>query len=100
MAGLNNADMGAMAPTGVSRNWCLVLNSFQIQLASYVPLTYPLFQAMNGFMMMITQTGKLLFISENAAEYLGHSMVSLGIETSNQYRTQKQFDEASLCLSL
>ena len=26
--------------------------------------------------MMITQTGRLLYISENAAEYLGHSMVS------------------------
>lgn len=34
-----------------------------------------LFQAMNGFMMMMTQNGKLLYISENAAEYLGHSMV-------------------------
>lgn len=33
------------------------------------------FQAMNGFMMMMTQNGKLLYISENAAEYLGHSMV-------------------------
>ncbi len=27
--------------------------------------------------MMTTQTGKLLYISDNAAEYLGHSMVSL-----------------------
>ena len=26
--------------------------------------------------MMTTQTGKLLYISDNAAEYLGHSMVS------------------------
>lgn len=25
--------------------------------------------------MMATQTGKLLYISDNAAEYLGHSMV-------------------------
>lgn len=33
------------------------------------------FQAMNGFIMMMTQNGKLLYISENAAEYLGHSMV-------------------------
>lgn len=30
---------------------------------------------MNVFMMMMTQNGKLLYISENAAEYLGHSMV-------------------------
>ena len=33
-------------------------------------------QALNGFIMMTTQTGKLLYISDNAAEYLGHSMVS------------------------
>lgn len=33
-------------------------------------------QAMNGFLMMMTQNGKLLYISDNAAEYLGHSMVN------------------------
>ena len=33
-------------------------------------------QGLNGFIMMTTQTGKLLYISDNAAEYLGHSMVS------------------------
>lgn len=33
-------------------------------------------QALNGFLMMLTQKGKLLYISDNAAEYLGHSMVS------------------------
>lgn len=27
--------------------------------------------------MMLTQNGKLLYISDNAAEYLGHSMVSV-----------------------
>lgn len=27
--------------------------------------------------MMMTQNGKLLYISDNAAEYLGHSMVSI-----------------------
>lgn len=32
-------------------------------------------KAMSGFIMMMTQQGKLLYISENAAEYLGHSMV-------------------------
>lgn len=33
-------------------------------------------QALSGFLMMLTQNGKLLYISDNAAEYLGHSMVS------------------------
>lgn len=42
-------------------------------------------KAMNGFMMMITQTGKLLFISENAAEYLGHSMEDLLIHGDSIY---------------
>lgn len=35
------------------------------------------FQALSGFLMMMTQNGKLLYISDNAAEYLGHSMVSV-----------------------
>jgi hypothetical protein len=39
-------------------------------------------QAMNGFLMMMTQNGKLLYISDNAAEYLGHSMVSQHFPTS------------------
>ncbi|KAJ4441491.1 hypothetical protein ANN_11347 [Periplaneta americana] len=33
--------------------------------------------ALSGFLMMMTQNGKLLYISDNAAEYLGHSMYSL-----------------------
>jgi hypothetical protein len=37
-----------------------------------------LLQALSGFLMMMTQNGKLLYISDNAAEYLGHSMVSTG----------------------
>lgn len=36
-------------------------------------------QAMSGFLMMLTQNGKLLYISDNAAEYLGHSMVSANL---------------------
>lgn len=34
-------------------------------------------KALNGFLMMMTQNGKLLYISDNAAEYLGHSMVGI-----------------------
>lgn len=33
-------------------------------------------KSLNGFLMMLTQKGKLIYISDNAAEYLGHSMVS------------------------
>lgn len=46
---------------------CVPINSKQISL----------FQALSGFLMMMTQNGKLLYISDNAAEYLGHSMVSV-----------------------
>ncbi|CAK1545655.1 unnamed protein product [Leptosia nina] len=42
-------------------------------------------KAMNGFMMMMTQSGKLLYISENAAEYLGHSMEDLLIHGDSVY---------------
>lgn len=34
-------------------------------------------QALNGFLIMLTQKGKLLYISDNAGEYLGQSMVSI-----------------------
>lgn len=47
-------------------------------LVRYKPLGIQpgdIFQAMSGFIMMMTQQGKLLYISENAADYLGHSMV-------------------------
>lgn len=40
-------------------------------------------QAMSGFLMMMTQNGKLLYISDNAAEYLGHSMVSYRINDND-----------------
>ncbi|OXU19056.1 hypothetical protein TSAR_015760 [Trichomalopsis sarcophagae] len=42
-------------------------------------------QAMSGFIMMMTQQGKLLYISENAAEYLGHSMEDLLIHGDSVY---------------
>ncbi len=44
-----------------------------IVLTSYM---YFLFlQSMEGFVLVSTQDGKLLYISENVTEYLGHSMV-------------------------
>ena len=42
-------------------------------------------QALNGFMMMITQTRKLLFFTKNASEYLGHSMEDLLIHGDSIY---------------
>ncbi|XP_071788122.1 uncharacterized protein [Asterias amurensis] len=34
-------------------------------------------QALHGFLLMMTRQGKLLYISENVTDYLGHSMVEL-----------------------
>ncbi|XP_038120618.1 uncharacterized protein LOC6039141 [Culex quinquefasciatus] len=42
-------------------------------------------KAMSGFLMMLTQNGKLLYISDNAAEYLGHSMEDLLIHGDSVY---------------
>ena len=35
------------------------------------------FQAMTGFLLITTREGKLLYISDNVTEYLGHSMVNI-----------------------
>uniref|UniRef100_T1JAN8 Neuronal PAS domain-containing protein 4 n=1 Tax=Strigamia maritima TaxID=126957 RepID=T1JAN8_STRMM len=42
-------------------------------------------KALSGFLMMCTQNGKLLYISDNAAEYLGHSMEDLLIHGDSVY---------------
>ncbi|XP_038074863.1 neuronal PAS domain-containing protein 4-like [Patiria miniata] len=34
-------------------------------------------QALHGFLLVMTREGKLLYISENVTDYLGHSMVEL-----------------------
>lgn len=50
---------------------------FEEHLTSVLIFVFCLFQALSGFLIMMTQNGKLLYISDNAAEYLGHSMVSV-----------------------
>lgn len=35
------------------------------------------FQALTGFILVTTRDGKLVYISENVTEYLGHSMVDM-----------------------
>ncbi len=37
---------------------------------------FSIFQALHGFLIAMTSTGKLLYMSENVTDYLGHSMVS------------------------
>ncbi|CAH2235480.1 jg8946 [Pararge aegeria aegeria] len=57
-------------------------------------------KAMNGFMMMMTQNGKLLYISENAAEYLGHSMEDLLIHGDSVYDIIDRQDHQTVQLEL
>lgn len=49
-----------------------------------------LLQAMSGFLMMLTQNGKLLYISDNAAEYLGHSMVSITVKNLSNFHVSHE----------
>ncbi|XP_045129968.1 single-minded homolog 2-like isoform X2 [Portunus trituberculatus] len=53
-------------------------------------------KAMNGFIMMLTQGGKLLYISDNAAEYLGHSMEDLLIHGDSVYDIIDKQDHAAV----
>ncbi|XP_049821598.1 neuronal PAS domain-containing protein 4 isoform X2 [Aethina tumida] len=55
-------------------------------------------KALSGFLMMTTQNGKLLYISDNAAEYLGHSMEDLLIHGDSVYDIiDKQDHQAIQC---
>ncbi|GAB6025479.1 hypothetical protein CHUAL_011219 [Chamberlinius hualienensis] len=53
-------------------------------------------KALSGFLMMMTQNGKLLYISDNAAEYLGHSMEDLLIQGDSVYDIIDKQDHAAV----
>ncbi|XP_053951924.1 uncharacterized protein LOC128859152 [Anastrepha ludens] len=53
-------------------------------------------KALSGFLMMLTQNGKLLYISDNAAEYLGHSMEDLLIHGDSVYDIIDKQDHAAI----
>ncbi|XP_055713738.1 PAS domain-containing protein cky-1 isoform X2 [Phlebotomus papatasi] len=53
-------------------------------------------KALSGFLMMLTQNGKLLYISDNAAEYLGHSMEDLLIHGDSVYDIIDKQDHGSI----
>ncbi|KAL3191284.1 hypothetical protein MRX96_018692 [Rhipicephalus microplus] len=54
------------------------------------------YEAMSGFLMMMTQNGKLLYISDNAAEYLGHSMEDLLIHGDSVYDIIEKQDHQAI----
>ena len=53
-------------------------------------------KALSGFLMMMTQNGKLLYISDNAAEYLGHSMEELLIHGDSVYDIIEKQDHQTI----
>uniref|UniRef100_A0A6A7G439 Neuronal PAS domain-containing protein 4-like n=1 Tax=Hirondellea gigas TaxID=1518452 RepID=A0A6A7G439_9CRUS len=53
-------------------------------------------KALNGFLIMMTQGGKLLYISDNAAEYLGHSMEDLLIHGDSVFDILDKQDHAAV----
>ncbi|XP_053203183.1 uncharacterized protein LOC128387918 isoform X2 [Panonychus citri] len=53
-------------------------------------------KALSGFLMMMTQNGKLLYISDNAAEYLGHSMEELLIHGDSVYDIIEKQDHTQI----
>ncbi|CAG4955255.1 unnamed protein product [Parnassius apollo] len=62
-----------------------VFKRFDIHQQPSTTSNFGFSKALNGFLMMMTQNGKLLYISDNAAEYLGHSMEDLLIHGDSVY---------------
>uniref|UniRef100_A0A0B7A972 BHLH domain-containing protein n=1 Tax=Arion vulgaris TaxID=1028688 RepID=A0A0B7A972_9EUPU len=50
-----------------------------------LPDSLDFFQAMTGFLLVTTREGKLLYISENVTDYLGHSMVDMKTQGDSLY---------------
>ncbi|TKR87441.1 hypothetical protein L596_011839 [Steinernema carpocapsae] len=56
-----------------------------LNMRSYIPKNIDSCRALKGFLMMVTQSGKLLYISENASEYLGHSVEEIMCQGDQLY---------------
>ncbi|XP_041982699.1 uncharacterized protein LOC121735804 isoform X2 [Aricia agestis] len=73
-----------------------VFKRFEISQQSSSAPNFGFSKALNGFLMMMTQNGKLLYISDNAAEYLGHSMEDLLIHGDSVYDVIDKQDQAAV----
>ncbi|XP_076441565.1 uncharacterized protein LOC143280775 [Babylonia areolata] len=51
-------------------------------------------QALTGFLLITTREGKLVYISENVTDYLGHSMVDMKTQGDSLYDIVDKRDEA------
>ncbi|XP_005106185.2 neuronal PAS domain-containing protein 4B [Aplysia californica] len=52
---------------------------------SPLPESLDFFQALTGFLLVTTREGKLLYISENVTDFLGHSMVDMKTQGDSLY---------------
>uniref|UniRef100_A0A1I7V1N2 PAS domain-containing protein n=3 Tax=Caenorhabditis tropicalis TaxID=1561998 RepID=A0A1I7V1N2_9PELO len=50
------------------------LQMMQMQMSPPMPRGIDICKALRGFMLMVTRSGKILHVSDNASEYLGHSV--------------------------
>ncbi|CAB3238319.1 unnamed protein product [Arctia plantaginis] len=73
-----------------------VFKRFDINQQPSTTLNFGFSKALNGFLMMMTQNGKLLYISDNAAEYLGHSMEDLLIHGDSVYDVIDKQDQQAV----
>ncbi|KAK0412014.1 hypothetical protein QR680_005982 [Steinernema hermaphroditum] len=67
-----------------------------LNLRSFVPKGVDSCRALKGFLMMVTQSGKLLYVSENASEYLGHSVEEIMCQGDQLYDLIDERDHAAV----
>nr|AAK52514.1 putative transcription factor C15C8.2 [Caenorhabditis elegans] len=61
------------------------LQMLQMQMSSPMPRGIDICKALRGFMLMVTRSGKILHVSDNASEYLGHSVEEIMCQGDSIY---------------
>ncbi|GFS26746.1 neuronal PAS domain-containing protein 4 [Elysia marginata] len=75
-----------MSLTCVYVRKCNILQKlFRPKSPEKLPDSTDFFQALSGFVLVTTREGKLLYISENVTDYLGHSMVDMKTQGDSLY---------------
>ncbi|GFO34703.1 neuronal pas domain-containing protein 4, partial [Plakobranchus ocellatus] len=75
-----------MSLTCVYVRKCNILHKlFRSKSQEKLPDSTDFFQALSGFVLVTTRDGKLLYISENVTDYLGHSMVDMKTQGDSLY---------------
>lgn len=64
--------------------------------SSDLPDSLDFFQALTGFLLVTTKEGKLLYISENVTDFLGHSMVDMKTQGDSLYDIVDKRDQAAV----